>query len=398
MIIYSNKIHLPDRIMQGHIIMENGRIIEINEGRPLDNYLDYSGYNIVPGFIDLHVHGFATGSFWYEGTESSLKRMSKSLALTGVTTFLGTTGTDSLATINSQLKEAKKAIDVWTPETGSQILGIHLEGPFINKEFKGMQKEEHCINPDNSIFDQFVSTVGKEDIYLVTLAPELPGAKELIEYIHDMGIQISIGHSAADIETIEELKAYGLGGVTHMYSGMRGFHHRRPGVVGAALYFDDLYCEFAKQTGKTVRKEAFEIAYRIKTSNRITLCTDCTGLAHVKEPFYHYIRKETYIPDGELVRVENVNGESYSINKKNYNQVKNLELSYIGSVQNIVKNHNVGFKDIIKMASENPAKYVNVFDRKGSIEMGKDADILIVDDQWNLYEVFVQGFSQIAKE
>lgn len=394
MYLYSKRIYTPHGFEKGYLKINEGKIAGIHETIQED-FLDYKDQIIIPGFIDLHSHGWATGSFWYEGTVESLENMSKELVKAGVTSYLATTGTDAVNDINNHLMLGKKAIDNWKPEKGSQILGFHLEGPFINKEFKGMQKEEYCINPSIEILEDFFENGGKENIKLITLAPELDGAIEFIKYANKEGIQISIGHSAADFEDIKELKDYGLGGFTHTFSGMRGFHHRRPGVVGAAMYFDDMYAEFAKQTGMTVSHEVFKIMYKLKGPEGIFLSSDSTGLAHIKEPFHHYVRKCTFMPDGQFVKLVYDDGKVERIDKLDYEKVKNLELSYIDSVKNVVKNIDASVSDIVKMVSENPAKYINMYSSKGSIDLGKDADLLVIDEDWNIKEVFVQGVKQL---
>ncbi|MBO1264058.1 N-acetylglucosamine-6-phosphate deacetylase [Proteiniclasticum sp. SCR006] len=397
MILHSNKIHTPEGTVSGYLTMKDGRILSISEVKPEGEVKEYGDLHVIPGFIDLHVHGFSTGSFWYEKTEDSLNRMAESMIQAGVTTFLGTTGTDAVEVIIESLVEAQSAIKNWTPSRGSRILGVHLEGPFINKEFKGMQREEYCMDPDVMVTKELLHAAGEGNVYLMTLAPELPGAEEVIKHLHEQGIQVSVGHSAADLKDIARLKGFGLGGVTHMYSGMRGFHHRRPGVVGAALYFDDLYCEFAKQTGMTVSHEAFSIAYKVKGKEKIMLCTDCTGLAHVERPFHHYIRKETYIPDGDHVIVKSDGGTEKRINRKNFEEVDGLELSYVESVRNIQREHGFTFEEIITMASVNPAKYIGIYDKVGSLEEGKYGDLLIVEDDFKIQDIYVQGVQHRIK-
>lgn len=393
MYIYSERIYTPQGFKTGYIEVEDGKIKNILEDVD-GEFIDYRDYIIVPGFIDVHIHGWATGSFWYEGTKESIENMSKELVKIGVTSFLPTSGTDSVETINNHLLQGRKAIENYSPEKGADILGFHLEGPFINKEFKGMQREEYCLNPSIKILEEFFESGGKENIKLITLAPELDGSLEFIKYVNREGIQISIGHSAAEFEEIKELKDYGLGGFTHTFSGMRGFHHRRLGVAGAAMYFDDMYAEFAKQTGMTVKPEAFAIMYKIKGPEGIFLTSDCTGLAHVKEPFHHYIRECTFVPDGDYLKLEYDNGKVDRIYKYDYDMVKDLELSYLKSVQNVVKNVDASIGDIVKMTAENPAKYIDVYDKKGSIEKGKDADLLVIDGLWNLQDVYVKGVKQ----
>lgn len=395
MYIYSENIYTPKGFQDGYLKIEDGIIKGIYpEVEPNEEVLDYSQNIILPGFIDIHLHGWATGSFTYEGSSKSLRNMSRDLVKSGVTSYLATTGTDSLDFIKFQLSEAKKAMDSWEPSLGAEVIGIHLEGPFINKEYKGMQKEEHVLNPSIEILENFIEIAGKGNIRLITMAPELPGSEEFIKYANKNNIQISVGHTAAEFEDIARLKDLGLGGFTHTYSGMRGFHHRRFGVVGAAMYFNDMYAEFAKQTGLTVKPEAFAIMYRLKGPNKIILTTDCVGLAHVNYEFYHYVRKQTFIPQGDYIKVVSEDGKEELMDKYNYEQVKDLEMNYLDSVKNVVKNVKASISDIVKMTAENPAKYINLYDKKGSIEEGKDADVIVVDDYWNLIDVFVKGLKQ----
>lgn len=399
LIIKSKNIYTPFKKIDGYIKIEDGTIKEVAAGLPLDykshEIIDYGDHVVLPGFIDLHTHGFATGSFTHQQTADSITEMSKSLARVGVTSFLPSTGADAISTIQNMVSEADKAMTDWSPETGAEILGIHLEGPFINKEYKGMQKEEHCINPSIKIFEQLIEPISIDKIKLVTLAPELPGALDLIKHLNQHGIQISIGHSAATFDQIKEIKDYGIGGVTHMFSGMKGFHHRELGVAGAALYFDDLYSEFSKQTGLTVLPEAIDITIRIKTLDRITLCTDTVGLAHIKEPTYHYIRETTFIPDGDHVILKHDDGSEERLNKNSFEDMLDVEVGYLESVQNLMRNNNLDFSDIAKIASENTAKYVKLDHRKGSIEPSKDADIIVLDQEKNLVQTYIHGIAQL---
>ena len=176
-----------------------------------------------------------------------------------------------------------------------------------------------------------------------------------------------------------------------MFSGMRGFHHRELGVVGAAWYFDDLYCEFAKQTGLTVRPEAFALTYKIKGAGKIIMTTDCGGIAQSQKEKYHYIRKITMIPDGEYLKIRHDDGREERYRRDNYAEIKHLELGYLESVQNLVKNIAPSIHEVIQMTSENPAKYIGVFDRKGSLEVGKDADLLVIDKDYQLKATYCRG-------
>lgn len=259
-----------------------------------------------------------------------------------------------------------------------------------------MQKEECCIDPDLDFMEDLVSIQGKDHlIRLMTLAPELKGAKELITFCKNHQIQCSIGHSDASFETIKELKQYGLSGVTHMFSGMKGMHHRELGVAGSALYYDDLYCEFAKQTGMTVSHEAFDIVYRIKKSDHIILTTDCVGYARVKEPFHHYIRKETFIPNEEGLLIVKEDGTEILIDPNDYEQVKHLEMGYNESVVSLSKNSKVSPFDMIKMTSWNPAVYIGVSNQKGALYPGYDADIIACKPNYELVHTFCLGIQHL---
>ena len=395
MILFSRRVVLPNEVCSACIQIEQGIIQKVwKSSVPPKDAEDYGNKIIFPGFIDQHIHGWARGSFWYQGTVDSIKYMSIDLARTGVTSFLPTTGAESLEDTLPGLysiKEYKNIQENQQKPIGAEVLGVHLEGPFLNKKFKGMQKEESCINPNKEFFDSMWEACG-QSARLMTLAPELEGAEEMIPYIRSKGVQISIGHSDASFADITDRKDLGLGGFTHTYSGMRGFHHREIGCVGAAMYFEDLYCEFAKQTALTVSFEALEIMYRLKGANRIILTTDNVGMTHVKSARSHYIRQCTFIPrENNQLLIKYDDGREEMISKDDYNAVCNIELSYLLSVKNLVRILKPSLCDLAKITSSNSAQYINVFDRKGSLEIGKDADIILLDDDFNLHKVWCKG-------
>lgn len=389
MILFSKHIFTPGHELEGYLKVENGKIVSIS-AECESEFIDCGDNLIIPGFIDLHIHGWATGSFWMEKSAAALYEMKKHLPKQGVTSFLATTAADSIEDILHSIHEAESVIMNQTSDT--ECLGIHLEGPFINKEFKGMQDENHCIDPSLPLMKRFYEAQGNpSSIKLLTIAPELPNAAEVISFCHEHGIQCSIGHSAATFEVIKQLKGLGIGGVTHMFSGMKGLHHRELGVVGSALYFEDLMCEFAKQTGQTVTHEAFDLVYRIKGSDKIYLCTDCAGLAKTNKEHYHYIRKQTFIPqDGKLLII-NEDKSTQLIDSTDYEAVKDMEMGYLESVKNMMAHTVMSIHDMIKMTSYNPAHYIGLEDRKGSIEVGKDADLLVVNSKLDLITVYCKG-------
>lgn len=396
MIIYSKNIYLPKEVIDGFIEIENGKIKNIFKKDEYNSeYIDYSDNIILPGFIDNHVHGYATGAFWNDGTYEYMIKMKKDLVKQGVTSFLGTTGTDDVQRIKSVLREAKKVLDEEENVNGANLVGIHLEGPFISEEYKGMQKGQYCLKPSVELVKEFMDIVGAENIKMMTIAPELENALQVIQFCTENNIVTQAGHTSADFEQIKEALKYGLKGATHTYSGMKGFHHRKLGTVGAIMYFDELYAEFAKQTGLTVKPEAFDIMFKLKGVDKMLLTTDTVGLARGKNEFYHYIRQAKFIPENDNIRIEYDNGKVEILDRTKYENVKDIELGFLGSVQNILKRGKYTLFDIMKMASINPAKYIGIYDKKGSIEKGKDADLIILDKNYNLVKTFVRGKEMI---
>lgn len=392
MYLYSKNIYFPNQIKrEGFLEIQNGKIMNFSKEIDSEDYEDYEEYLIIPGFIDQHIHGWGTGSFTHNRSVEGIKEMKKWLPFTGVTSFLPTSGPEPLEKLKEGINMAEEVMQNQGAD-GASVLGVHLEGPFVSTEKAGMMNKDYFLEPSVEKMKELVDAQNLSNtIKLMTVAPELSGAKELIQYSNQNDIQLNIGHSAATFEEISELKEYGLGGVTHMYSGMRGFHHRELGVAGTALYYDDLYCEFAKQTGWTVLPEAFDLAYRIKGPDKIIMTTDNTALSQVEYEKYHYIRQQQFIPDGDNLIIRNEDGSEEVINRRDYDNVKDIELSYIKSIQNLIRNVTPTIHDVIKMTSENSAKYLGVYDRKGSIEVGKDADLLVVDNDFNLHATYCMG-------
>lgn len=392
MYLYSKNIYFPDQIKRaGYLKIEAGMITDFQTEIETDEYVNHGDDLIIPGFIDQHLHGWATGSFNPQDPIKGLKNMQETLPHAGVTSFLATTGAWPLEDLKQTITDTTSYI-LKQDTSGSEVLGLHLEGPFISLKQAGMMNKAGFQDASVETMKDLIEAQSQTGlIKLMTMAPEIDNAKDLIIYAHDNHIQLSIGHSDASFDTIADLKHLGLGGMTHMFSGMRGFHHRELGVAGAGLYFDDLYTEFAKQTGWTVSFEAFQLAYKLKGPDRIILCTDNVGMAQIESERYHYIRKQTFIPSGDYLIVKDDDGTETRFNKSSYEDVKDLELSYIKSVQNLIKNVNPSVHDVIKMTSSNSAKYIGVYDRKGSIEIGKDADLIVVDKDFNLKYTYCMG-------
>lgn len=387
--IYSKHIITPKQEVEGYLHIQDGKIVGLDTA--FDGvYEDFKDAIVLPGFIDQHTHGWGRGSLLYENSKESLEMMIADQAKEGVTGFLATTFTDDLQAILHSIEIANQLYQ--KQPKGTKLLGVHLEGPFINPAYKGAQKEEYCILPDVNVMKQFYAAQKDPSmIKLITLAPELAHAKEVIDFCLEHGIQVAAGHTGATFEEMMQAQEDGVGGVTHMFSAMPGLHHRKPGVAGAALYNPKLMCEFAKQTGITVRHEVFNIVYRIKGAQGIILCTDCLGNGKQKEPYYHATRNVHFIPqDGGLIE-RDASGNETIYDLSDYESLRHIELSYLGSVKNLLQHTPMSFQELALITATNSARYIGIGDQKGSIEIGKDADLTIITSEIDLLATVVEG-------
>ncbi|MCW2475979.1 MULTISPECIES: N-acetylglucosamine-6-phosphate deacetylase [unclassified Symbiopectobacterium] len=393
-VIKSNRIVFPDGIKSGYLQIQEGKICGFAP-HCASHYIDHSEQIIMPGFVDIHVHGWGRGSFAYKGNQSSLKWMSHDLVKAGVTAYLPTSGTMPNDFLEASLVAAADFIATATAADGAEAIGIHMEGPYISEKHLGMQRADCLQRPSIASFERFNQLAGHH-IRLMTLAPELEGALEVIRHLHAQGITVSAGHTDATFAEITAAIEAGLNHFTHAYSGMRGFHHRELGVVGALMYYQDTYAEVAKQSGITIKPEAFDLLYRLKRDRRMVLMSDCMGYVDFPEgyEFYHYLRKETFrIKQGQL-EIAADGGDTRQVCPCDYQTVKHLEMNFLDSVKNIVGRLDHGLVSVARIACENPALLAGAADRKGSLSPGKDADILVLDDDLNLLDVYCRGRRQ----
>ncbi len=247
--------------MKDHKIEDFGPEAELTEEEGYEVLELPSDYKAVPGFIDVHIHG-VNGTDVMDASEEALDTMVQTLPREGTTSFLATTMTQSSNEIEKALKNAGRYIHNQKNTGQSEIIGIHLEGPFVNAEKAGAQPKEHITDPDVSIFKKWQS-LSQNSIKLVTLAVEQAGGLEMVRYLSETGVIASIGHSNADYEEVNAAIEAGANHVTHLFNQMRGLHHREPGVVGAALLSDKLNAEIIAD-GIHVRPEMVKLAYREK--------------------------------------------------------------------------------------------------------------------------------------
>lgn len=330
-------------------------------------------YVVVPGFIDEHVHG-AAGSDAMDGTMEDLGKIANALASEGTTAFLATTMTQSPENITKALK-AVKAYRELSPESGAEILGVHLEGPFISKDFVGAQPIEYVAKPSVEVFKKYQDASG-DCVRIVTLAPEVEGSTELIKYLVSQNIVASIGHTNATYADVKKAVEAGATNLTHTYNAMKPLHHREVGTVGSGLLFDELNCECICD-GIHVSGPAIQLLHKNKPADKMTLITDAMRAKHMPDGVSELGGQVVIVKNGEA-RLEN-------------GTLAGSVLKMNNAVKNVMKFLNLPLEEVVKLASQNPAKNLGVFDQVGSIKEGKRADFVILDKDLNVVQTVRNG-------
>ena len=335
---------------------------------------------IVPGFIDQHMHG-CCGYEVMNGTKHAITKIAEGIKSEGVTSFVATTSTNSIECIDKSLNAISEFIQDDNKEL-PELLGVHLEGPFISKIYRGAHLEEYIIKPNVSVMKHFIESSNKS-IKIVAYAPEEDENYKFLEYIDKNKIIASIGHSNETYNSISNLIKKGLKSVTHTYNAQKPIHHREVGVVGASLLFDELYTELICD-GVHVSKEAVRLLVKNKPIDKIVLVTDSLSVKGLVDGIYqeidqiiYMINQEPRLEDGTLA------GSTLKMNQ---------------AIKNLIDFTNISFSDAIKCATENPAKLLNIFDKIGSIKVGKLANFAVVDKDLNVYQTVRCGRIIFEKE
>jgi len=347
--------------------------------KDFDEIIDAKENYLSPGFIDIHTHA-NSGSDTMDATFEAVDAMARFHLKNGVTGFLPTTMTSSTEEIEkaiqnisiyiSRQKEKHQILDT-SSCIPAEVLGIYLEGPYISMAKKGAQSPEYLKNPDIDELTKFIELSG-DCVKVVALAPELPGAIEAISYLRNRGITVSAGHTDATFDTAKKAFDYGVTQVTHVFNGMRGFSHREPGIPGAALIDERVYCEMICD-GIHLHPGAMKLVVKAKGKDRIILISDSMMAAGLSDGKYT-LGGQKVIVKGEEARLTDgtLAGSTLTLNKAIYNMVHMVGVS---------------LPDAVRMATLNPARAIGLDREKGSIEIGKDADLVIFDDKLNIVNV-----------
>jgi len=358
--------------------VEDGKIAYIgNDADGIEEYVPADGITVVPGFIDQHIHG-AAGCDAMDGSVEALSAIANAVASEGTTGFLATTMTQSLDNIKKAMDAVKEYKSV-SRESGAEVIGVHLEGPFISPSYIGAQPLEYVIKPDIKVFDMLNEASGN-CVKLISMAPEVEGAEQFIKHAVSKGTVVSIGHSGAGYEDVKRAEEWGASNITHTYNAQKGVHHREIGVAGSAMLLDSYNCELICDTIH-VSVPAIKLVIKNKPHNKVTLITDAMRAKHMPDGLSELGGQVVIVKNGEA-RLEN-GALAGSVLKMN------------DAIKNLVSN-GISFTDAVDFATINPASNLGLDKNKGSIKLGKDADFAVLDKEYNVV-MTVRGGNVIYK-
>ncbi len=355
-------------IVRSDLVMNEGKFTSFNakEGITLLNHL-----LIVPGFIDEHMHG-ANGSDVMDANLNSIHNIATSICKDGVTSFLPTTMTMEKEKIILALKtieEFKK-----NQKEGASILGVHLEGPFISKDYKGAQDEKFIEKPTIKAIKEYLDSVPNL-IKIITLAYE-ECDEDVVPYLVNQGIIVSIGHSGCSNDLLKKGFNQGISLSTHTFNAMKGIHHRDIGIPGCVMLHDNVNAELICDLYH-VSADAITLLYKMKGKDHLILITDSMEARFLNDGLYHLGGQEVYVKNHTARLKDNTLAGSIL----NMNQ----------ALANVKKTLGINLTSAIDMGSINPARNLKIDQQKGSIALGKDADFVIIDENFNVYATFVNG-------
>ncbi|MBQ4601031.1 MAG: N-acetylglucosamine-6-phosphate deacetylase [Oscillospiraceae bacterium] len=379
MVIQSKKVWIADQFLPASIEMENGKIVAIGEYGSVKADADYGDKRIVPGFIDIHCHGayeFDTN----DANEEGLRYWAKNIVAEGVTAFLPTTITQSEEVLTKAVANVAKVME--DGYEGAQILGIHFEGPYLDMKYKGAQPQQHIAKPSIEQFKRY-QAAAKGNIRYITMATETDEDFALTRYLSENGVVVSIGHSAATYEQACMAYANGAKSMTHVYNGMTPFNHRANGLVGAAYRLRTMYGEIICD-GNHSTPAALNNYFMSKGPDYAIMITDALMAkgTPVGSRFIFGGNEILIYPDGSahLTAIDTLAGSTLRMND---------------GLRILVEEALIPFNYAINSCTLNPANCLGIADRKGSIRVGRDADLVVLDSDYSVIQTYCMGQPKI---
>lgn len=364
----------PDQSLVDHsLIIDGDKILEVAppSSVPLhaEEVIDVSGFIVVPGFIDIHVHG-AVGFDTMDSTSEAILAMGDYFARHGVTTFLPTTVTASAKDIQAAILNVAS-----TPasSTGARHLGVHLEGPYVSHEFRGAQPPQHLRAADPGEYNAWLES---RQVRLITVAPEVEGVPELISAGRETGVEFALGHTSATYEQVLTAVERGLRQATHTFNGMAGLNHRSPGALGAVLSDDRILAQIIVD-GVHVHPAVVKLLIRAKGIDRTIIVTDAIRASGMMDGDYALGDQMVHVKGG--------------IARTDAGGLAGSTLTMDQALRNVMEFANLSLIEALPMLTRVPAHAIGAEDRKGFIRPDFDADIVVLDQSYRVRMTIVGG-------
>lgn len=366
---------LPDRIVPSATVwIRDGKIERIESTLPSaagEQYerIDGRGQWLMPGMIDVHIHG-ANGFDMMDGTETSIQAVSRACAATGSTSFLATSVSSAIEDLLNMIRSVKRVVG---QEEGAKIAGIHLEGPYLNPKRKGMQNEQYLRHPDIGEMKEIFREAGSL-IKMITIAPELPGGVELISFLKKQEVVVAVAHSDATYEEAKLAFTAGASHVTHCFNGMRPIHHRDPGLITAA--FEEQHVSLQAIVDQVhLHPAIIRLMHRLKGAEGMVLITDALQAMGMGDGNYIFGGHQVTVSEG-IARLEDGTLASSTVT--------------MNEALRLTVDTGISLTDAVQMASTTPANILGLRS-KGKIEPGYDADLVLLDEQFQVVWTMIDG-------
>lgn len=372
--LVNGKVYIGRQFEDKTLVLENGKLTVLEAGCDTADgcVFDAQGLKVVPGFIDVHTHG-AVGVDVNGATAEDLEKISLFMAGNGTTAWQCSVLTDTQEQTEWCIEQVKQHAKM--EQKGADLLGIHLEGPFLSPDYKGAMPE-HLLKKNDIELIRRYQALAEGKIRYITISPELDGAIEMIPALKELGIVVGIGHTGATYDVAMKAIAEGATVGTHTGNAMRLFHQHEPAVFGAVME-SDVYAETICD-GRHLVPGTVRMYCKCKGLDRIVAITDSIMAAGLPDGFYHLGVNEVVVENGDAKLVSNGCRAGST-------------LTHNVALKNMIQWLPYTLEEILPTLSENPAKAMGCFDRKGSIETGKDADLVLLNDQADVVHVFARG-------
>ena len=372
--LVNGRVYIGRAFEDKTLVLENGKLTVLEAGCDTADgvVFDAKGLKVVPGFIDTHTHG-AVGVDVNGATAEDLEKISCFMASKGTTAWQCSVLTDTQEQTEWCIEQVKQHAKM--EQKGADLLGIHLEGPFLSPDYKGAMPE-HLLKKNDIELIRRYQALAEGKIRYIIISPELDGAIDMIPALRELGIVVGIGHTGATYDVAMKAIAEGATVGTHTGNAMRLFHQHEPAVFGAVME-SDVYAETICD-GRHLVPGTVRMYCKCKGLDRIVAITDSIMAAGLPDGFYHLGVNEVVVENGDAKLVSNGTRAGST-------------LTHNVALKNMIQWLPYTMEEILPTLSENPAKAMGCFDRKGSIETGKDADLVLLNDQADVVHVFARG-------